>query len=167
MALKHHVVAIDTWVELPKLEFDHTLHSITNWDVLTGPAQLEKATILVCSNTRVDEALLLHAPLLQLIAATSTGTDLYDKEAIRTRGITLCRVPAENTDSVSEHAFALFFALKRQIISMHEFTSRGHLWSKQTAPHLLFARPPRTNCEETLVRHPSYIAHHDLITNVS
>jgi glycerate dehydrogenase len=166
MTPKHHVVSIDTWVKLPKLNLNHKLHSITNWDGLTGPAQLDKATILVCSNTRVDEALLQHAPLLQLVVTTGTGTDLYDREAIRGRGITLCNVPAENTVSVSEHAVALILALKRQIIPMHELTTRGDLWPRQRAPHLLYANPPRTNCDETLVRQSSHVIHQDVITNV-
>jgi len=34
---------------------------------------------------------------LQLFAATGTGIDHIDKEALRARGVVLCKVPAQNT----------------------------------------------------------------------
>jgi phosphoglycerate dehydrogenase-like enzyme len=54
-------------------------------------------------------------------------------------------------DSVSEHAFALASALKRQILPMHQMTVEGKKWAEIRAPHLAFGQPPRTNAEETLV----------------
>jgi len=52
---------------------------------------------------------------------------------------------------VSEHAFALASALKRQILPMHKLTVEGKKWAEVRAPHLAFGQPPRTNAEETLV----------------
>lgn len=59
------------------------------------------------------------------------------------------------TDAVSEHAFAMTSALKRQVLPMHQMTVEGKKWTEVRAAHLVFGRPPRTNGEETLVGYVS------------
>lgn len=151
MPAKHHVVALDSWVEPPELDFEHELtqYPSTNPDELAE--RMKDATIVVISNTRMTSAGIANAPKLQLIACNSTGTDHVDKEAVRKHGVSLCRVPAQNTDSVSEHAFALHYAVRRQIISLHDIAIGGASWPTGPMLRSVFGAPPRTNGEETLV----------------
>lgn len=78
--------------------------------------------------------------------------DHVDKDAIRERNITLCRVPAQNTASVTEHAFALYYALRRRLIPLHQMTIGGETWQQNNMAgvHLIGA-PPRTNAQEIVV----------------
>lgn len=150
----HHVVVVDSWVDPPELAFEHerTQYSNTNPDEL--PERIKDATIVITSSTRITRAGLKNAPKLQLVSCNGTGTDHVDKDAIRDHGLSLCRVPAQNTDSVSEHAFAYYFALRRRIIEMHEMAMEGKIWAANLGRHVpdAFGSPgPRVNAEETLV----------------
>ncbi|KAM0708011.1 hypothetical protein Q7P35_004660 [Cladosporium inversicolor] len=150
MAFKHHIIALDSWVTLPPFSFPHTLTVITDGSALSNPSQLADATIAINSQVPVNAALLEHMPKLQLFAATGTGVDHIEKEALRSRGVVLCKVPAQNTDAVSEHAFALAAALTRKVLPMHQMTVEGEKWS-QIRPPVMFGKPPRVNSEETLI----------------
>jgi len=97
MTFKHHIVALDSWVTVPDFDFPHSLAVITDGSALTKPEQLKDATIAINSQVPVNAALLDHMLNLQLFAATGTGIDHIDKDAIRARGVTLCKVPAQNT----------------------------------------------------------------------
>jgi glycerate dehydrogenase len=97
MTFKHHIVALDSWVNVPDFAFPHSLNVITDGSALSRPEQLRDATIVINSQVPVNAALLEHMPNLQLFAVTGTGIDHIDKDAIRARGATLCKVPAQNT----------------------------------------------------------------------
>lgn len=101
MAFKHHIIALDSWVTLPPFSFPHTLTVITDGSALSNPQQLKDATIAINSQVPVNAALLEHMPKLQLFAATGTGIDHIDKEALRAKSVTLCKVPAQNTGKLS------------------------------------------------------------------
>jgi lactate dehydrogenase-like 2-hydroxyacid dehydrogenase len=97
MSFKHHIIALDSWVNLPPFTFPHSLTVITDGSALSNPAQLAEATIAINSQVPVNAALLEHMPKLQLFAATGTGVDHIDRRALRERGVVLCKVPAQNT----------------------------------------------------------------------
>lgn len=97
MSFKHHIIALDSWVKVPDFSFPHSLTVITDGTALSNPSQLSEATIAINSQVPVDAALLEHMPKLQLFAATGTGIDHIDREALRKRGVVLCKVPAQNT----------------------------------------------------------------------
>lgn len=97
MGFTHKIVALDSWVEVPELDFEHELTVIKDGSALTKPEQLREATIAINSQVPVNRFLLEHMPNLQLFAATGTGIDHIDKEAVHARGVTLCKVPAQNT----------------------------------------------------------------------
>jgi len=97
MAPNHHIIALDSWVTPPPFSFPHSLTVITDGSALSNPSQLAEATIAINSQVPVNAALLEHMPKLQLFAATGTGIDHIDKEALRKSGVTLCKVPAQNT----------------------------------------------------------------------
>ena len=97
MTSQHHIIALDSWVKVPDFSFPHSLTVITDGTALSNPSQLAEATIAINSQVPVSAALLEHMPKLQLFAATGTGIDHIDKEALRQRGVVLCKVPAQNT----------------------------------------------------------------------
>lgn len=153
-AQNHKVVAVDSWVKPPEFSFEHEFAQYSNTNPDELPERIKDASIVITSSTRITRAGIEHAPKLQLVSCNGTGTDHVDKDAIRERGLSLCRVPAQNTDSVSEHAFALYFALRRRVIEMHELAMDGKSWAANlgTLVPNTFGQPgPRVNAEETLV----------------
>lgn len=148
---RHRIVAIDGWVKVPDLNFDHETTTYPSTDPEDLPERMKDATIIMTSVTRVTRAGIENAPSLQLIACNGTGTDHVDQDAVRERGITLVHVPAQNTDSVSEHAFALYYSVRRKILPMHNLTMDSNIWTVDNMLHKRFGAPPRTNAEETLV----------------
>ena len=148
--MAHHIVVLDNWCPPPQVDFPHRL---TKYDSTTPEQLLDRikdATIIITSNSRVTRAGIEKAPHLRIVASNATGTNHIDKGAMRDRGITVCHVPAQNTDSVAEHAFALYYALRRKVLQMHDLTMDGETWSRGAAFKML-GEPPRTNAEETLV----------------
>lgn len=52
---------------------------------------------------------------------------------------------------MSEHAFALYFAIRRHIVDMHNIAMDGKTWATESLVAARLGKPPRTNAEETLV----------------
>ena len=148
---RHKIVAIDAWVKPPTFAFDCDITQYQNTSPAELPERIKDATILITSASRVPRVGIENAPKLQLIACNGTGTDHVDKDAARERGVAVCRVPAQNTDSVSEHAFALYYAIRRHVVEMHHIAMDGRTWSGSNVLHLKLGKPPRTNGEERLV----------------
>ena len=149
--MKHRLVALDGAVEIPALNFDCEITQYDHTSPLELAGRIHDATLVTTSFTTVTRAALENASNLQLVHCNGTGTDHVDKEALRERGITLCHVPAQNTDSVAEHAFALYFAVRRSIVPMHKLTMTGSAWLPEGSRFAAMGQPPRTNAEETLV----------------
>ena len=153
--MKHHVVVLDQCVTAyPQFNFDYTIqyHSSTRPDQL--PSRIKDSTIIIASDSRVTREGILAAENLKLVAMNGTGTDTVDKATLRERGIALCNVPAQNTESVAEHALALYYGLRRNLLDMHFLTMGGEAWawSGDTQSRLQrIGNPPRTNAEETMV----------------
>lgn len=147
----HKVVCLDGHVKPPKLDFEHefVLYEGTNLDQIVE--RVQDATILICAAAKIPRKAIENAPKLQLIACMGTGSDQVDKDAARECGITVCNVPAQNTESVTEHSFALYYAVKKHIVPLHNFTATGEEWQKSRVVVKQFERAPRTNGEETLV----------------
>ena len=150
-ASKHKIVALDSWVQPPKCDFDHDIVQYLNTTAAELPERIKDATIVITSAIAISRKSIESAPNLELVACNGTGTDHIDKDAIREKGISLCRVPAQNTDSVSEHAFALYYAIRRRIVEMHAIAMDGKTWAGNNLLIRNFSQPPRTNSEETLI----------------
>lgn len=147
---KHKVLALDSLVRPPPFSFDHELVQYENTSPTQALERIKDATIVLTSPTAITRAVIEAAPNLELIACNGTGTDHIDKEAARERGVTVCRVPAQNTDSVAEHAFALYFSLRRRVVEMHNIAMDGKIWAANELGSIL-GKPPRVNSEETMV----------------
>ena len=74
-----------------------------------------------------------QCPKLKLVAVLAIGTDMVDLEACRQRKVQVCNVPAASNESVAEHAIALFFALRRNVVQMHNMTVQGDEWPAKGA----------------------------------
>ena len=148
---KHKIVAVDSWVKPPPMSFEYEQCQYQSTSPEDLPERVKDATIVITSATRVTRAGIESAPNLELIACNGTGTDHVDKEAAQEHGVAVCRVPAQNTDSVSEHAFALYYAIRRRVVEMHNLTMDGESWTANNQLALKLGKPPRTNAEETLI----------------
>lgn len=65
---KHTIVALDSWVSLPALNFEYELIRHVNTSPMELPERMKDATIVVTSATRVTRAGIENAPRLKLIA---------------------------------------------------------------------------------------------------
>jgi phosphoglycerate dehydrogenase-like enzyme len=69
--------------------------------------------------------LLDSAPNLRFVQSISAGTDQYDKDRFRQKGVRLASAKGVNANAVAEHAMALILALSRQL-----HTGRDHQAAK-------------------------------------
>ncbi|TGO57821.1 hypothetical protein BOTNAR_0193g00160 [Botryotinia narcissicola] len=91
------------------------------------------ATILLtslCPLTR-ETLSLLPPSQLKLIIITSVGTNHVDLAYCAEKNIQVSNMPDTNTDTVAEHALALYFAVNRDVVSMHEWTMKAERWASQ------------------------------------
>ncbi|MBE3048416.1 hypothetical protein IMZ48_39110 [Candidatus Bathyarchaeota archaeon] len=136
----------------PDFDFDHTIKYYPSTRPENVPSLIKDSTIIVTSDSPITREAIHAAKNLQLVATNGTGTDLVDSAAIRELGITLCNVPAQNTESVAEHALALYYGLRRDLLGMHSLTMQGKAWGSDTMSRLRhMGEAPRTNSEETMV----------------
>ncbi|KAF4547681.1 D-isomer specific 2-hydroxyacid dehydrogenase-like protein 4 [Elsinoe fawcettii] len=147
---QHHILLLNAPFAPPSFSFPHTLTHLKNTHVDTILPSLAPATILVTAAVHLSHAVITqHCPSLRAIICMGTGVDNISIPACEERGITLCNTPAQNVASVSEHAFALFMAVKRKVVQMDAFTRDGHTWGERK---MLISEwglgPPRTNGEE-------------------
>lgn len=75
----------------------------------------EADVVSVFVYSRIDAELLAALPRLRFVSTRSTGFDHLDVSALRSRGVLASYVPAYGENTVAEHAFALIFALARNL----------------------------------------------------
>ncbi len=94
-------------------------------------AALADADALITrSTTSVTEELLTHAPKLKVVARGGVGLDNVDVEACRKRGIKVINTPGAPTNSVSELALAMMFAIARKVPKADE-SMKNKTWIKK------------------------------------
>ena len=97
---------------------------------LTAPDQLadrlgNDTTIAITNKVPLREPVLSRLKGLRMIAVAATGTDVVDLAYCRDHGITVSNIRGYAINTVPEHAFALIFALRRNILAYHEAVRRG------------------------------------------
>ncbi|KAG4029636.1 hypothetical protein MFRU_015g01720 [Monilinia fructicola] len=94
--------------------------------------RISTATIILTSlcPLTAETLSLLPPKQLKLIIITSVGTNHVDLAYCREHGIQVSNMPDTNTETVAEHALALYFAVKRDVVRMHEWTMRGGEWGR-------------------------------------
>src|SRR5438477_3739018 len=71
--------------------------------------------------------LLEKATRLQFIQSIGAGTDQFDREQLKARGIRLASAQGVNANAVSEHAMALMLAMERRLPEARD-NQRKHVW---------------------------------------
>lgn len=84
------------------------------------------ADVLVISGFWRNE-LLERAPRLKFIQSIGSGTDQFDRDALRARGIRLASAQGVNERAVSQHAMALILAMARRLPEARDNQAR-HTW---------------------------------------
>ena len=83
------------------------------------------ADIVVTNKVAIGGEVLEQLPRLKMIAVAATGVDRIDLAGCQERGIVVSNIRGHATHSVSEHAFALILALRRNVLNYHEAIRRG------------------------------------------
>ncbi len=79
-------------------------------------AKIPEADAIVCKSvTRVDHELIDAAVKLKVVGRAGTGTDNFDKEYLRQKGIPLFNVPTGNTVCSAEFAVMLILLLSKRL----------------------------------------------------
>ena len=86
--------------------------------------------LVVRSATKVTAEALQNPGKLKVIGRAGAGTDNIDKDAATKHGIVVMNTPGGNTISTCEHAFALLFALLRNIPAAHNSMAAGR-WDRK------------------------------------
>ena len=103
--------------------------SIESFMVRT-PADFERrigeADVVVVSGMWRNE-LLDKAPRLRFIQSIGAGTDQFDREKLKQRGIRLASAQGVNINAVSEHVMALILAIARCLSEARDNQAK-HVW---------------------------------------
>lgn len=146
MSDTHHIVMLDGSVQIPKPDFPHKFTVYSSTKPAEVAERIEDATIVIATGTKVSyDDLTKNGPKVQLLASLGVGYDNFDIRGVRDRGLTLVNVPAQNTDTVTEHAFALYSAVKRNIVPLHSFTVGGEKWAHNGTVLSTFKRMCKRN----------------------
>jgi len=93
--------------------------------------QIGNADVVVVSGMWRDE-LLEKAPRLRFIQSIGAGTDQFDREKLKQRGIRLASAQGVNVRAVSEHVMALILALARRLPEARD-NQLKHVWRGMTS----------------------------------
>ncbi|KAI5925349.1 D-isomer specific 2-hydroxyacid dehydrogenase [Camillea tinctor] len=155
----HSIVALESFfcpVPALSLPAPHTYtlqdHSRT-YTAAEAASRIRDATIVINTIFPLTAELLSPeaTPRLRMISIVASGTDCVDLAACRARGIVVANSPHCNTGAVTEHAAALYFAVRRSVVRSHALTRRGEWTRTGSLVRSLDApdgKPPRTCCDE-------------------
>lgn len=101
-----------------------------------GPDELRELVattnvLVVRSETKVTESLMLAAPSLQLIGRAGAGVDNIDVDAASRLGILVVNAPSGNTVAAAEHTLAMMLALVRNIAPA-DASMRAGKWDRKS-----------------------------------
>ncbi|MHB2167124.1 D-2-hydroxyacid dehydrogenase [Alsobacter sp. R-9] len=103
---------------------DTGLRTVTATDAAGLARIIGDVDVLVVSGLW-SNALLAQAPRLRYVQSFSAGTDQYDKDAFRARGIRLASGQGVNERAVAEHALSLMLALTRKLPEARDNQARA------------------------------------------
>ncbi|GAA6175868.1 D-2-hydroxyacid dehydrogenase [Sulfitobacter pacificus] len=99
------------------------------------------ADMIITNKVPIGETTLAGLPNLKMIAIAATGYDVVDVAACSNRGIIVSNVRGYAINTVPEHAFALIFALQRNIVGYRQDVIDG-AWQK-SGQFCFFTHPIR------------------------
>ena len=92
--------------------------------------EAKEATIIASEYGHITSRIIDQAPRLKAISVWGVGYDHVDVEAASNRGISVTNCRGANSESVAEHAFAMFLALSRRALELDNFVRKGN-WNMQ------------------------------------
>lgn len=145
------IVALDVCQHaMPAFRTPHTLIEYHNTKGTEVAERLRHATIAVTSAVPITTETIAQCPHLKLVCVSIVGVDHIDVEACRARGIRVCNTPAATTEAVAEHAIALYFAAKRNIVRAHNWVISGKEWELESTGMTAYDRLPIPISQDTL-----------------
>ncbi|KAJ5246529.1 hypothetical protein N7468_001512 [Penicillium chermesinum] len=126
------IVALDTCRQpVPAtFRFPHTLYEYNITSESEVAERLQHATIAITDSVPITGETIAKCPSLKLICVAIVGVDHIDLDACRKRGIRVCNSPGATTEAVAEHAIALYFAARRNVVRAHNWIAQGGEWEK-------------------------------------
>lgn len=121
----------EKWEPLGNLVDKMTLLEDTPRDVDTIVGAIGNAEIVLSNKVPLSREVLERLPNLKLISVLATGYNIFDLEAARENGVTICNVPAYSTPSVAQHTLALIIGLANQVGS-HSASVQGGEWVRSS-----------------------------------
>ena len=103
-----------------------TIHDHTPAELTVARAQ--DAELVISNKTMLDAAVIAALPKLKYIGLLSTGYNVVDLAAARTREVPVTNIPAYGTASVAQHTFALLLELCARV-GMHSTSVHAGDWS--------------------------------------
>jgi len=88
--------------------------------------RIGEADVVVVSGMWNND-LLARASRLRFIQSIGAGTDQFDRDRLKARGIRLASAQGVNANAVSEHAMALMLAMERRLPEARD-NQRKHVW---------------------------------------
>jgi len=110
-----------------KATFDALNTGIRNFEVRERAdldRRIGEADVVLASGMW-HNGLIQHAHKLRFIQSISSGTDQYEKAALRAQGIRLASAAGVNARAVAEHAMGLILALVRRLPEARDNQARG------------------------------------------
>ena len=95
--------------------------------------------MVVVNKCPISRETIEACPNLKLICVTATGYNTIDLEAAKEKGIVVCNVPTYATESVTQHVFAMLFAITNRIYEHAQSVKMGE-WQK--APDFSYRKTP-------------------------
>jgi glycerate dehydrogenase len=140
----HRIVFLDRSTIAPQIRlrrpaFEHQLVEHANTQPDEVVSRLKGASVAILNKVPMPAAVLQQLPDLRLIAVAATGTDCVDKTYCEAHGIAVSNIRGYAVNTVPEHAFALIFALRRNVVAYREDVIAGR-W-QQSGQFCFFDHP--------------------------
>jgi glycerate dehydrogenase len=149
--MNHRIVFLDRATLGASLRAPAFQHEYVAYDATTeeeAVERLEGATIAIINKVPLRAGALARLPRLRLIAMAATGSDCVDKQYCREHGIVVSNIRGYADDSVPEHALALMFALRRNLMAYDRDVRAGR-W-RSAGQFCFFDHPIRDLAGATL-----------------
>ena len=97
------------------------------------------AEIVLVNKCPITRETIEACPNLKLICVTATGYNTVDVQAAKEKGILVCNVPTYATEAVTQHVFAMLFAITNRVYEHAQLVRAGD-W--QHAPDFSYRKTP-------------------------
>lgn len=130
--------------------YPHTYVEYSNTPLDAILERVKDASVVITTRVPLTTTTIAQCPQLKHVAIMAAGTDPVDLAACKKQGISVSRVPSASSEAVAEHAIALYLAVKRQIVHLHQLTIEGSEWASRGSLVGEFRGLPKPCSQETL-----------------